>query len=468
MISGLGSFQNITKVLNLYFADDTLVFLEANPLMVENLKFLLIGFESLSGLKVNFHKSALVPLNISSDLANNLTVQLGCQLSSLPITYLGVPLHWKKLSTSDWQPLITKIENRLQTWKYSLLSLGGRVTLLNSVLTSIPLYWLSIYRLPVNIRHKIDRIRKKFLWSGPNSTKKKYHLVKWEQVCLSKSQRGLGILDLERMNISLLSKWWFRFKDPTCSGKWKEVLSEKYTTSGLDVHRCFSFWSGIISIRHIAELGINRKIGNGRSTLFWLDRWQGKCSLYCLYPNLFRIALDPMISVTDAIHNNSISIQFTRQLTGVLLTEWHQLSTLSPLLIDNTIPDTIHWRWNTSGLFTVHSLYTWLEYGGIKDKDYTTLWKTKIPLKIKIFMWLVKEGKILTKDNLAKKGWTGNQSCHFCNDNETIDHLFVTCPDISSIWSWIATHNNFIFDCVTIADLWVLDAHIPLKDKLLI
>ena len=163
----------------------------------------------------------MIPLNISPSLASSLASQLGCNIAALPITYLGVPLHWKKLSPSDWQPLISKIENKLQTWKGNLLSLGGRITLLNYVLSAIPLYWLSIYKLPVEIRKSID-IRKRLLWSGTN-TNKKYHLVSWDHICLNKNQGGLGILNLERMNISLLAKWWYRFKDPTSNGKWKDI-----------------------------------------------------------------------------------------------------------------------------------------------------------------------------------------------------------------------------------------------------
>lgn len=136
--------------------------------------------------------------------------------------------------------------------------------------------------------------------------------------------------------------------------------------------------------------------------------------------------------------------------------EWNQLIntfSYSSVFTDTTHPDRIIWRWKSTGQFYVHSLYTWLDYGGMKDKVYTTLWKTKIPLKIKIFMWLVKEGKILTKDNLAKKGWSGNMTCQFCNLVETIDHLFVTCPVISAIWNWISLHNNFAFNCDQLSDL---------------
>lgn len=122
----------------------------------------------------------------------------------------------------------------------------------------------------------------------------------------------------------------------------------------------------------------------------------------------------------------------------------------------------------SSGQFSVHSLYKWLEYRGIKNKTYTIFWKTKIPLKIKIFMWLSREGKILTKDNLAKRGWVGDQTCHFCNSLETIDHLFVTCAIIFRLWSSIANYNNFVFNCDHLTDLWLVDAWIPLKDRFLI
>ena len=112
LISGLGT--NI-KVLNLHFADDTLLFLEVNSLIVERLKFLLLGFENLFGLKINFEKSELIPLNLSTQEASLLASQLNCKISTLPITYLGVPLHWKKLVVSDWFPLVDKIEKKLQT-----------------------------------------------------------------------------------------------------------------------------------------------------------------------------------------------------------------------------------------------------------------------------------------------------------------------------------------------------------------
>lgn len=81
-----------------------------------------------------------------------------------------------------------------------------------------------------------------------------------DQFCFGKNQWGLGVLNLDRMN-TLLAKWYFVFKDPV--GKWKEILRDKYGPSRLAINRCSSFWSGILSLKHIVELGINKTIGNG-------------------------------------------------------------------------------------------------------------------------------------------------------------------------------------------------------------
>ena len=67
------------------------------------------------------------------------------------------------------------------------------------------------------------------------------------------------------------------------------------------------------------------------------------------------------------------------------------------------------------------------------------LWKLKVPLKIKAFIWLVIKGRILTKDNLCKKGWKGTNKCEFCDANEYIDHLFFTCSLARFLWNVVGS-----------------------------
>lgn len=57
-------------------------------------------------------------------------------------------------------------------------------------------------------------------------------------------------------------------------------------------------------------------------------------------------------------------------------------------------------------------------------------------------MWLVYKQKILVRTNLSKRGWEGSVKCEFCEANESINHLFFECPNISRIWVWITTNFN--------------------------
>jgi hypothetical protein len=70
------------------------------------------------------------------------------------------------------------------------------------------------------------------------------------------------------------------------------------------------------------------------------------------------------------------------------------------------------------------------------------IWKMKVPLKIKIFMWFLHQKVILTKDNLAKRNWTGCKKCAFCDSEESINHLFFACPFARLIWRVV----QFTFD----------------------
>src|SRR4051812_32133728 len=98
--------------------------------------------------------------------------------------------------------------------------------------------------------------------------------------------------------------------------------------------------------------------------------------------------------------------------------------------------DKFIWTLTESGLFSVKSMYLDLMNGHTRIcRKY--LWKIKIPLKIKIFMWFLNNKVLLTKDNLAKRNWNGSSKCGFCDANEMIDHLFLSCPFAKLIWCMI-------------------------------
>lgn len=93
--------------------------------------------------------------------------------------------------------------------------------MINFVLSAVPLYAFSLYKVPSTILKSIDQLRCRFLWQGGNRTRKKYALVKWSVISLAKEYGGLGVLDLRDMNNALLLKWWWKYKDPTYDSSWK-------------------------------------------------------------------------------------------------------------------------------------------------------------------------------------------------------------------------------------------------------
>ena len=149
-----------------------------------------------------------------------------CQAGEFPIRYLGVLVSPSKLHIKDWIPLQEKNEKKkLSIWRGISLSIAGRATMINSSLTSTFIYHMSMYLFPKTIIQNLDRQRRSFFWQG-GGTKRKYHLIRWSTITLSKKDGGLGIKDSAKMNVSLLCKWWWRLEHE--SGIWQEIIQVKY------------------------------------------------------------------------------------------------------------------------------------------------------------------------------------------------------------------------------------------------
>jgi hypothetical protein len=96
--------------------------------------------------------------------------------------------------------------------------------------------------------------------------------------------------------------------------------------------------------------------------------------------------------------------------------------------------DQFVWNVNKNSVFSVKSMYTSLMLGKSVPEKCAS-WKLRVPLKTKIFLWYLKKGIILTKDNLIKRKWKGDRKCCFCNSDETIQHLFFDCHVAKFVWN---------------------------------
>jgi hypothetical protein len=191
---------------------------------------------------------------------------------------------------------------RLNSWGHRYITFGGRIVLLNSVLNSLPIFYLSFLKLSAQVWKKIVTIQREFLWGGVGGGKK-ISWVNWESVCRKKKNGGLGVKDIRVMNTSLLAKWRWRWLDGEMT-LWKRVIHEKYGIQyGSLLEGRTMVWPRYTSLwwKELVRLGdygcdnwfnseVVRKVGNGLTTSFWKDRWRGdKC--FCLkYPRLYSIS----------------------------------------------------------------------------------------------------------------------------------------------------------------------------------
>jgi hypothetical protein len=191
------------------------------------------------------------------------------------------------------------------------VSLGGRVVLLNSVLSAIPIFYLSLFKMPVGVWKKLVRLQRRFLWGGAAGASK-INWVRWMDVCRHKKEGGLGVKDLRIMNISLLSKWKWRLLSEGQS-IWKKVLQERYgggergvgwMSRLLPPNIASSWWNDLVSVGVVVGSDrlrdiFFRKLGNGGDTIFWHDTWVGVQPLKEVFPRLFLVSTQKECSVSE-------------------------------------------------------------------------------------------------------------------------------------------------------------------------
>lgn len=200
----------VTNFPIIQYAVDTLLVMEACPTQLLHLKGLLNTFAASTGLKVNYSKSVMVPINISEETLQHLATAFECQKGSLPFTYVGLPLGTTKPNIADFLSLIHKIEKRLASTSI-FLSQGGKLEMVNLVFSSSAVFYATTLKLHKGVIHQFDKYRKHYLWRGADLHSKKPHKVAWTMVSVPKKQGGLRVTNLSTHNDAMLLKFLHKF-----------------------------------------------------------------------------------------------------------------------------------------------------------------------------------------------------------------------------------------------------------------
>ena len=299
LIDNLEVGKDKVKVNMLQYADDTLFICEANTKSVFNIKVILQCFQLSSGLRVNFLKSRIGGTGVDHFLLQRFAVILNCDTMVSPFVYLGLPVGGTHKRDAFWNEVIEKVQVRLSRWKGRCLSMAGRICLIKFVLSSILLFFMSLFKLPSRVPDKLVKIQMNFLW-GWGSEGRKIVWASWEKVCKTREFGVLGIIDTKLFNVALLGKWIWRLGSEK-GGLWNEILVSKYggwRSLGEEgkSSRSSSWWKDLKEVwasegwGRSFEDGFKWKVSDGKDISFWEDNWLGYGALKRVFPRLFSIS----------------------------------------------------------------------------------------------------------------------------------------------------------------------------------
>ncbi|GKC94960.1 RNA-directed DNA polymerase, eukaryota [Tanacetum coccineum] len=302
-------------------------------------------------------------------------------------------------------------------FKYLGVMVGGRLTLLKSVLGATPIYWMSLFKVPNSVLASMEALRREFFY-GAQSNEKKITWVNWPKVLSAKKHGGLGVSSFFALNRLCCYPW------SECPGSFS------------------SPWYSIVrEIQNLKNKGVDllshckKRVGNGMHTKFWHDIWIGDQKLCCVFPRLFALEEDKDCYVASKFHG-SVDLSFRRAARGgVEAQQFAQLRDMLDTVILSNLEDRWRWDLNGSGSFRVCDVRNLLDEFFLPKDERVTRWVKCIPIKINVFAWRVSLDRLPTRLNLIRRGvQVPSTACPICtSDPEDISHLLFRCPMASDI-----------------------------------
>ncbi|XP_048615720.1 uncharacterized protein LOC106350744 [Brassica napus] len=404
-----------------------------------------------SGQCINFDKSSLLfGKRINANTRQEIKDALGIQNEGGMGTYLGIPEDISGSKCKLFAFLKDKLMHRVNGWTGRWLSKGGKEVLIKSILLALPTYVMSTFLLPLEICENLASAIAQFWWSS-NPPKRGIHWAKWEKVCRSREEGGIGFRLIHEFNLALLAKQLWRlvqFPDSLVA----RVLRGRYyrLSSPLRVGPVSSpsyVWTSISAARKLLLLGIRQKIHSGYEVKVWEDPWIPSNPARPAAP--IAPVMNPNMRVSDLIDQGLKDWD-----VGLLESYVHpeDIPLIRSLAISSTHRrDSFCWNFTRSGQYTVKSGY-WVAQNLLKlteekevlEPSITKLqafaWKLKAPTKMCHLMWQLLTGHVAVTRNLVRRNMRCDNYCPRCGEaEETVTHAIFECPPARQVWSLSST-----------------------------
>jgi hypothetical protein len=161
------------------------------------------------------------------------------------------------------------------------------------------------------------------------------------------------------------------------------------------------------------------------------------------------------IRLSEVWDGVSVKLTFRRTFSESMMQRWYELEDVVKSVSFSDEGDAWVWQYESKGVYSTQSLYVFINFKGVQPVYIPALWKVIVPPRIQILLWLMSNNKLLTVDNLAKRGIVKPEECQFCCEKETIHHIFFDCVVAKKIWSYVENFSNVNVCCyLDMASKW--------------
>ncbi|GKB58697.1 RNA-directed DNA polymerase, eukaryota, reverse transcriptase zinc-binding domain protein [Tanacetum coccineum] len=481
MFQGISIGDGSVNLSHLFYADDAVFVGQWNASNITTLVHVLDCFHRVSGLRINMCKSKIMGLNVDGQSVNSAARQLGCMVLNIPFIYVGSIVGDNMACQQAWREIVDRVKSKLSNWKMKMLSIGGRLTLVKSVLGSLPIYNFSIFKVPMCVLNELEGIRRKF-FNGHEQDSKRTSWVKWNTVLMSKDRGDLGVSSLYAINKGLLVKWVWRFVSNNDS-LWARSIKAIHGSNiqcRFPVKKNYnSCWRSILQeVNTLSKRGVHVlkylqiKLGDGESSLFWHDSWSKEGVLKEKFPRVFALELCKNMNVADKARQRN-PFQTFRRIPKRRCWNKDQFNRIDQILRTVTLnsnKDSWVWELDKSGKFSVASVRKLIDDTLIQSADLKSRWNNLVPIKVNIHAWRVSNNSLPTRFNISRRGILLDYIiCPNCDVGvETTGHSFFSCSMVRDINLLIARWWNITIDDFDGYDdwsSWIDSIHLSTKAK---
>jgi ribonuclease HI len=446
-IHGIRICRGAPRISHLFFADDTLMLINATASNANCLQHILNMYEDVSGQVINKEKTSIMfSPNTSPHVKDQVLTTFGVDHTANNEKYLGLPIYIGKSKKRTFEYIKQRIWTRIRGWQEKLLSKAWKEIMIKAVVQAIPTYAMSCFDLTKGLCEEISSMIGQYWWSQQDKVNK-IHWVSWEKITKTKRYGGLGYRDLYVFNIAMLARQAWRLlvcPDTLCA----LVLCAKYFSQGgiLEARPRGGIsytWRSILKGVKLLKEGLIWRIGDGNSINIWRDPWI------------------PRGDTRRVITTRGTSIlQNVSELINPVIGDWDEQlvrDTFHPedaniilsLPVSCDRRDFPAWHPDPKGNFSVKSAYAL----GIKIRDHQNncdastsfaqgsgfdwnkIWNLNVQNKIKMFVWRVAHNALQVKSNISRRGVRLETLCPMCSRlDEDLGHLFFKCKEVKRCW----------------------------------